>query len=124
MEYHEIGERFEYNGVVLEVIEAQDCDHCFFAANRICKLEANLLYCGYNTRVDKCTSHAVRYRAAITSNYFKHNSVILEPLSYFVVFHSSPPFGNKSSMYAQRFILQPSSQFLILSPCIAETNVS
>lgn len=53
MEYHEIGERFEYNGVVLEVIEAQDCDHCFFCANEKCKLEAETLYCGYNTRVDR-----------------------------------------------------------------------
>ena len=53
MEYHEIGERFEYDGVVLEVIEAQDCAHCFFCVNGICKLEAETLYCGYNTRVDK-----------------------------------------------------------------------
>lgn len=58
MECHEIGERFEYNGVVLEVIEAQDCAYCFFCVGRICKLEANLLYCGYNTRVDKrCVSY-------------------------------------------------------------------
>ena len=44
MEYHEIGERFEYNGVVLEVIEAQDCAHCFFNVNRICKLKSKLIY--------------------------------------------------------------------------------
>lgn len=34
MEYHEIGERFEFNGVVLEVIEGQgdtiDCISCYF----------------------------------------------------------------------------------------------
>ena len=53
MEYHKIGERFEYNGVVLEVIEAQDCAHCFFNVNRICKLKSKLIYCSYNTRVDE-----------------------------------------------------------------------
>ena len=45
MEYHEIGERFEYNGVVLEVIEAQNCAHCFFHDKIVCYLT----YC----RVDK-----------------------------------------------------------------------
>lgn len=52
MKYHEIGEIFEYNGVVLEVIEAQDCAHCFFSGDRACKLDKPA-YCGYNTRVDK-----------------------------------------------------------------------
>lgn len=30
MEYHKIGERFEFNGVVLEVIESRYCKNCFF----------------------------------------------------------------------------------------------
>ena len=30
MEYHEIGERFEYNGVVLEVVKRDNCEDCFF----------------------------------------------------------------------------------------------
>ena len=34
MEYHEIGERFEYNGVVLEVVKGMgildDCEKCYF----------------------------------------------------------------------------------------------
>lgn len=30
MEYHEIGERFEYNGVMLEVVKQYRCDDCFF----------------------------------------------------------------------------------------------
>ena len=30
MEYHEIGEQFEYNGVVLEVVKRDSCDDCFF----------------------------------------------------------------------------------------------
>lgn len=30
MEYHEIGERFEYNGVMLEVVKRDNCEDCFF----------------------------------------------------------------------------------------------
>lgn len=30
MEYHEIGERFEYDGVVLEVVKRDNCIDCFF----------------------------------------------------------------------------------------------
>ena len=39
MEYHEIGERFEYDGIVLEVIEATGCASCFFSDYKICKLK-------------------------------------------------------------------------------------
>ena len=38
MEYHEIGERFEYDGVILEVIQTPGCVSCFFRDNRICKV--------------------------------------------------------------------------------------
>lgn len=53
MEYHEIGERFEYNGVVLEVIGISGCTRCFFLGDGICKLEDKPKYCGYDTRADK-----------------------------------------------------------------------
>ena len=53
MEYHEIGERFKYNGVVLEVIEVSDCASCFFdGGDRECKLKDKLKYCGVYTRND------------------------------------------------------------------------
>ena len=52
MEYHEIGERFEYDGVVLEVIKASRCAYCFFLRNR-CTLKDDPMYCGNNTRNDK-----------------------------------------------------------------------
>ena len=38
MEYHEIGEKFEYNGVVLEVIESDSCIGCFFRGDDGCNL--------------------------------------------------------------------------------------
>ena len=52
MEYHEIGERFEYDGVMLEVIKASRCAYCFFLRNR-CTLKDDPMYCGNNTRNDK-----------------------------------------------------------------------
>lgn len=52
MEYHEIGERFEYDGVVLEVIESLDCVSCFFNRS-VCKLKDRPMYCGSVTRNDK-----------------------------------------------------------------------
>ena len=58
MEYHEIGERFEYDGVVLEVIQSPGCASCFFLDNRICKLKDKPKYCGIGTRNDKkCISY-------------------------------------------------------------------
>ena len=59
MEYHEIGERFEYNGVVLEVVKGMsildDCEKCYFSLleclafqNTLCnkgkRLDGNLIY--------------------------------------------------------------------------------
>ena len=52
MEYHEIGERFEYNGVVLEVIEISGCTRCFFGGDEGCRLEDIPMYCGVDTRND------------------------------------------------------------------------
>lgn len=52
MEYHEIGERFEYKGNVLEVIEASYCKCCFFNNSWICELMEIPKYCGTDTRFD------------------------------------------------------------------------
>ena len=52
MEYHEVGEKFEYYGVILEVTEARYCKDCFFLGKLgRCILESPM-YCGSNTRVD------------------------------------------------------------------------
>ena len=55
MEYHEIGEKFEYDGVVLEVVEVPGCGCCFFNDYGECKLELEdeSKYCGIDTRNDK-----------------------------------------------------------------------
>ena len=52
MEYHEIGERFEYKGNVLEVIEDLYCKCCFFNNSWICELMEIPKYCGTDTRFD------------------------------------------------------------------------
>ena len=43
MEYHEIGERFEYDGVVLEVVKgrgnATDCEKCYFRPSHSCDFQ-------------------------------------------------------------------------------------
>ena len=52
MEYHELGERFEYKGNVLEVIEDSYCKCCFFNNSWICELIEIPKYCGTDTRFD------------------------------------------------------------------------
>lgn len=52
MEYHEIGERFEFNGVKLEVIQTHGCVGCFFYDRWTCRLKDYPKYCGYDTRID------------------------------------------------------------------------
>lgn len=54
MEYHEIGERFEYYGVMLEVMKGDgksDCNYCYMQQNRYCKAWVTM-YCGIKTRAD------------------------------------------------------------------------
>ena len=40
MEYHEIGEKFEYDGVMLEVVTPGYCKGCFFFDRYTCMLES------------------------------------------------------------------------------------
>ena len=52
MEYHRIGERFEYYGVILEVAEERCCKDCFFLGKLGHCISESTMYCGSNTRVD------------------------------------------------------------------------
>ena len=57
MDYHEIGEIFEHDGVLLEVTETRYCKDCFFLGKHGCILESPM-YCGSNTRADNtCISY-------------------------------------------------------------------
>lgn len=51
MDYHEIGERFEYSGVTLEVVEHFNCcSGCFFYKGRQCDYQ---MYCSFTIRKDR-----------------------------------------------------------------------
>lgn len=55
MKYHEIGERFEFDGVTLEVVEKTTgigCMHCYLCIEKICKLGMRT-YCDLTQRKDK-----------------------------------------------------------------------
>lgn len=53
MEYHEIGERFEYDGVMLEVKEGGNCKCCYFYSNIWCNTDIYTeMYCNHITRKD------------------------------------------------------------------------
>ena len=55
MEYHELGERFEYDGVTLEAVEKTTgigCMHCYLCIEKICKLGMRT-YCDLTQRKDK-----------------------------------------------------------------------
>ena len=52
MEYHEIGEKFEYEGVILEVATPGCCIDCYFFSKPGCVLK-HPIYCGVDTRNDK-----------------------------------------------------------------------
>ena len=53
MEYHEIGERFEYDGVTLEVVDklGRYCEFCYFGIERLCRLGMRKC-CDSETRED------------------------------------------------------------------------
>lgn len=55
MEYHELGERFEFDGVTLEVVEKTTgigCMHCYLCIEKICKLGMRT-YCDLTQRKDR-----------------------------------------------------------------------
>ena len=51
MEYHEIGERFEYDGVTLEVVKRDNCKDCFFRDRVECTVTSPM-HCGSDVRND------------------------------------------------------------------------
>ena len=82
MEYHEMGERFEYDGVVLEVIQTPGCVSCFFRDNRICKLKDKPKYCGVDTRNDnKCISYKLIEKCK-TKEMKQKNEIKVQGTSY------------------------------------------
>ena len=78
MEYHEIGERFEYDGVVLEVIETLGCASCFFNEYGECKLKDDPKYCGIDTRNDKRSISYKLIKQCKTKDMEQKTEIIVE----------------------------------------------
>ena len=79
MKYHEIGERFEFNGVELEVIEVSDCVSCFFdGGDRECKLKDKPKYCGVDTRNDKRSISYKLIKQCKTKDMEQKTEIIVE----------------------------------------------
>ena len=78
MEYHEIGERFEFNGVELEVIGLTGCASCFFNEYGECKLKDDPKYCGVNTRNDKRSISYKLIKQCKTKDMEQKTEIIVE----------------------------------------------
>lgn len=107
MEYHEIGERFEYDGVVLEVIKNPVCVSCFFRDNRICKLKDKPKYCGIGTRNDKkCISYKLVEQCKTKENNNMDKKIFYADLT---------PCDNmddyKEAAFVPQFVLDDTKEF-------------
>ena len=78
MEYHEIGERFEYYGVVLEVAETRYCKDCFFLDKLGRCILKSPMYCGSNTRVDNKRISYKRVEQCKTKDMKQKTEIIVE----------------------------------------------
>ena len=78
MEYHEIGERFEYDGVLLEVIGLTGCASCFFNEYGECKLKDDPKYCGIDMRNDKRSISYKLVKQCKTKDMEQKTEIIVE----------------------------------------------
>ena len=78
MEYHEIGARFEYDGVMLEVIGLTGCASCFFNEYGECKLKDDPKYCGIDTRNDKRSISYKLIKQCKTKDMEQKTEIIVE----------------------------------------------
>ena len=106
MEYHEIGERFEYDGVVLEVIKASRCAYCFFLRNR-CTLKDAPMYCGSNTRNDNmCISYKL-----IEQCKQKENNNMKKQIYYADLTPCDNMDDYKEAAFVPQFVLDDTKEF-------------
>ena len=107
MEYHEIGERFEYDGVLLEVIGLSGCDSCFFNGKRTCELEDRPKYCGIDTRYDK---RSVSYKLVEQCKIRENNNMYKK-----IYYADLTPCDNmddyKEAAFVPQFVLDDTKKF-------------
>lgn len=107
MEYHKIGERFEYNGVMLEVIQTPGCVSCFFHDNRICKLKDDPKYCGIDTRNDK---RSISYKL-IKQCKIRENNNMKKQIYYADLTPCDNMDDYKEAAFVPQFVLDDTKEF-------------
>ena len=107
MEYHEIGERFEYDGVVLEVIGLTGCASCFFNEYGECKLKDDPKYCGIDTRNDK---RSISYKL-IKQCKPKENNNMKKQIYYADLTPCDNMDDYKEAAFVPQFVLDDTKKF-------------
>ena len=108
MEYHEIGERFEYDGVMLEVIQTPGCVSCFFRDNRICKLKDNPKYCSVDTRNDK---KCISYKLVEQCKQKENNNMDKKIIYYADLTPCDNMQDYKEAVFVPQFVLNDTKEF-------------
>jgi len=107
MKYHEIGERFEYNGVVLEVIGLTGCASCFFNEYGECKLKDDPKYCGIDTRNDK---RSISYKL-IKQCKIRENNNMKKQIYYADLTPCDNMDDYKEAAFVPQFVLNDTKEF-------------
>ena len=107
MEYHEIGERFEYNGVLLEVIGLTGCASCFFNEYGECKLKDDPKYCGIDTRKDK---RSISYKL-IKQCKIRENNNMKKQIYYADLTPCDNMDDYKEAAFVPQFVLDDTKEF-------------
>ena len=107
MEYHEIGERFEYNGVVLEVIGLTGSASCFFNEYGECKLKDDPKYCGIDTRNDK---RSISYKL-IKQCKIRENNNMKKQIYYADLTPCDNMDDYKEAAFVPQFVLDDTKEF-------------
>ena len=107
MEYHEIEERFEYDGVVLEVIGLTGCRSCYFNEYGECKLKDDPKYCGIDTRNDKkCISYKL-----VEQCKPKENNNMKKQIYYADLTPCDNMDDYKEAAFVPQFVLKDTKEF-------------
>ena len=108
MEYHEIGERFEYDGVVLEVMKGDgqgDCNYCYMW-RRHCKT-GGTMYCGKNTRADNQPT----YYKLVEQCKTKENNNMKKQIYYADLTPCDNMDDYKEAAFVPQFVLDDTKEF-------------
>ena len=112
MEYHELGERFEYDGVVLEVIGLTGCASCFFNEYGECKLKDDPKYCGIDTRNDK---RSISYKL-IKQCKIRENNNMKKQIYYADLTPCDNMDDYKEAAFVPQFVLDDTTEFDAMPP--------